>query len=165
SGVDMRGGQPTGGNIKGGLSTIEEKSLGAAVKTGSHPIDGVVRYGDRIASKGLYFVDTPGREPEFLTGIAAAGAQLMCFTTGRGAPHGFPFMPIIKITGNPRTAAALEGHIDVDVSDVLAGDTTLDGAGQRILDSIISVASGERPKAEVMGYDQSMNIYATGPVI
>lgn len=164
-GVDMRGGQPTGGNIRGGLSTIEEKSLGAAIKTGSRPIDGVVEYGDMIASKGLTMVDTPGREPEFLTGIAAAGAQLMVFTTGKGAPHNFPFMPVIKVTGNPRTATALESHIDVDVSGVLAGDMDMIPAGHLILDEVLRVASGKVTKAEAMGYDRSMNIYTTGPVI
>jgi len=164
-GVDMRGGQPTGGNIRGGLSTIEEKSLGAAIKTGTRPIDGVVLYGEVIPSKGLYMVDTPGREPEFLTGIAAAGAQLMAFTTGKGAPHNFPFMPVIKITGNPRTAERLAAHIDVDVSSLLDGKIDIQGAGEMILGEVLDVAEGKVTKAESMGYDESMNIYTTGPVI
>ena len=164
-GVDMRGGQPTGGNIRSGLSTIEEKSLGAAIKTGSRPIEDVIQYGDRISTRGLHMVDTPGREPEFLTGIAASGAQVMAFTTGMGAPHGFPFMPIVKITGNPGTARDLEVHIDVDVSPVLTGELDMDAAGDAIFREILEVASGRETKAERLGYDESMNIYITGPVI
>jgi len=164
-GVDMRGGQPTQGNIKGGLSTIEEKSLGAAVKTGSRKIDGVFPYGSRITSKGLFMVDSPGREPEVLTGLAATGAQIIVFTTGRGAPQGFPFAPVIKITGNPKTAKNLADHIDVDVSGILGGAETIDKAGCGILNVVMSVASGSKTKAEMLGYEQSMNIYVTGPVI
>ncbi|MGD0056624.1 MAG: UxaA family hydrolase [Methanomassiliicoccales archaeon] len=164
-GVDMRGGQPTQGNIRGGLSTIEEKSLGAAVKTGSRKIDGVFSYGSRITSKGLFMVDSPGREPEVLTGLAATGAQVIVFTTGRGAPQGFPFVPVIKVTGNPKTARMLADHIDVDVSGILSGAETIDQAGDWILEAVMSVASGRKTKAEVLGYDGSMNIYVTGPVI
>lgn len=90
-GCDMRKGQPTPGNIAGGLSSIEEKSLGAIVKSGTRPIQGVLDYHERMgARKGLWIKDTPGREPEILTGMAAAGAQFMMFSTGRGAPQGFP---------------------------------------------------------------------------
>jgi altronate dehydratase large subunit len=165
AGADMRGGQPTGGNIRGGLSTIEEKSLGAAIKTGTRPVDGVVGYGDRITSRGLFMVDTPGREPEFLTGIAAAGAQLMVFTTGRGAPHGFPFMPVIKLTGNPRTARNLPVHIDLDLSGMITGDLSMDVATDLLMEEINEVVGGRVTKAERLGYDESMNIYIRGPVI
>jgi altronate dehydratase large subunit len=164
-GFDMRGGQPTGGNIKGGISTIEEKSLGAAIKTGTHPIDGIIGYGERLTSPGLFMVDTPGREPEFLTGVAAAGAQLMAFTTGKGAPHNFPFMPIVKITGNPRTAGVLSSHIDVNVSGILQGSMSVESGGDLILKELMKVASGKITRAEAMGYEESMNIYTTGPVI
>ncbi|MDD1769428.1 MAG: UxaA family hydrolase [Methanomassiliicoccales archaeon] len=164
-GVDMRGGQPTQGNIKGGLSTIEEKSLGAAVKTGSRKIRRVIPYGSRITSKGLFMVDSPGREPEVLTGLVATGAQVVVFTTGRGAPQGFPFAPVIKITGNPKTAKELADHIDVDVSGILAGEETIEQAGCGILEMVMAVASGRRTRAETLGYEGSMNIYVTGPVI
>lgn len=164
-GVDMRGGQPTQGNIKGGLSTIEEKSLGAAVKIGSRKIRGVFPYGSRIVSKGLFMVDSPGREPEVLTGLVATGAQVVIFTTGRGAPQGFPFAPVIKITGNPKTAKTLADHIDLDVSGILRGEETLERAGCDILEMAIAVASGRKTKAEKLGYEGSMNIYVTGPVI
>ncbi|MBQ1236070.1 MAG: UxaA family hydrolase, partial [Oscillospiraceae bacterium] len=103
-GCDMRKGQPTPGNIAGGLTTIEEKSLGAIMKSGSRPIQGVMDYTEMVTyHKGLWIKDTPGREPEILTGMACTGAQAMLFSTGRGAPQGYPSMPVIKICGNVNT--------------------------------------------------------------
>ncbi|MDH7508845.1 MAG: UxaA family hydrolase [Methanomassiliicoccales archaeon] len=165
TGVDMRGGQPTQGNIKGGLSTIEEKSLGAAIKTGSRKIDGVLQYGERISGKGLFFVDSPGREPELLTALAAAGATTIAFTTGRGAPQGFPFVPTVKITGNPKTAKMLADHIDIDVSGILSSELDLNDAAHIIVKELFAVASGKAVKAEKLRYEEAMNIYITGPVI
>ncbi|MBM4237147.1 MAG: galactonate dehydratase [Euryarchaeota archaeon] len=164
-GVDMRGGQPTRGNIKGGLSTIEEKSLGAAVKTGSRPVDGVLSYGERIPGRGTYMIDSPGREPELLTGLAAGGATVLVFTTGRGAPQGFPFVPVLKVTGNPVTARKLADHIDVDVSPILKGEMDIEEGGRIIYDAVLAVASGKAVKSEKLGYEESMNIYVVGPVI
>ncbi len=165
-GVDMRGGQPTLGNIRGGLTTIEEKSLGAVCKSGSHPIQGVVDYGQRPAGRGLYIMDSPGREPELLTGLASAGAQVILFSTGLGAPQGHPIVPVIKITGNPRTAQRLAEHIDVDVSEVITvGGGALDVCADAICDCIERVAKGEFTKAELLGYCRFCNIYTRGPVI
>lgn len=164
-GVDMRGGQPTQGNIRGGLSTIEEKSLGAVVKTGTRKVEGVFEYGSRIEGRGLFMVDSPGREPEVLTALAATGAQVIAFTTGRGAPQGFPFVPVLKITGNPKTAKRLSDHIDIDVSGIIEGEEAIEEAAGRVYEEVIAVASGRRTKAEILGYDQSMNIYTTGPVL
>ncbi len=164
-GVDMRGGQPTGGNIKGGLTTIEEKSLGAIAKAGKSIIKDVFEYGDRVLVKGLSVMDSPGREPELLTGLAASGCNVIAFTTGRGAPQGFPFVPVVKITGNSNTARTLSQHIDVDVSPVLEGKIGLEEAAKNILSSLCSFASGEFTQAEVCGYGDSMDIYVTGPVI
>ncbi|MFB6113270.1 MAG: UxaA family hydrolase [Halodesulfurarchaeum sp.] len=167
-GVDMRGGQPTEGNIKGGLTTIEDKSLGAIQKSGSRPIDGVLEYGESPTKSGLYFMDSPGREMEFLTGPTAAGAQIILFPTGIGAPQGFPLVPVIKITGNTNTASHLEEHIDLDVSQIISGTESTDEAGERVVDSVRRVADGERVKAEVAGYDDAGTnsaIYVCGPVI
>jgi len=102
-GVDMRKGQPTPGNIKGGLSTIEEKSLGAIVKSGTKTIEGVIDYTEAPKGKGLWIKDSPGREIELLSGMAVAGADVILFSTGRGAPQGFPVVPVVKICGNPIT--------------------------------------------------------------
>ena len=164
-GEDIRGGQPTGGNIKGGLTTIEEKSLGAIAKAGSAPIRAVYAYGERPLVKGLVVMDSPGREPEILTGLAAAGANVIVFATGRGAPQGFPFVPVLKITGSRTAAEKMSDHIDMNLSAVIEGGDTIPDAGQRILEEVISVASGAMTKAEILGYVNSMDIYMQGPVI
>ena len=164
-GVDMRGGQPTTGNIKGGLTTIEEKSLGAIIKGGTKSIQGVYEYGDKVTKKGLYIVDSPGREPEFLTGIAAAGVQIIIFSTGIGAPQGFPFVPVLKITGNPKTERYLSDHIDKFIKLPEEGENTIAQAGEEIYEEIKAIASGKKTKAEVLGYGQFSNIFTIGPVI
>ncbi len=167
-GVDMRGGQPTEGNIRGGLTTIEEKSLGAIVKSGSLPINGVVRYGERPRAPGLYFMDSPGREMEFLTGLASAGCQVMLFGTGIGAPQGFSLAPVIKICGNANTCRNLFEYIDLDVSGIVSGLDTIELAGGRVFDAVTRVFSGERVKSEILDYDSSgvnSNIYTVGPTI
>jgi len=164
-GCDMRGGQPSGGNIKGGLTTIEEKSLGAICKAGNTPIQAVYEYGVSPKVKGLVVMDSPGREPEILTGLASAGCNVIAFTTGRGAPQGFPFIPVIKITGNRVTWKNLWDHMDIDVSSVMEGAETLPDAGKRIFTEILAVASGKLTKAEISGYTDSMDIYIIGPVI
>ena len=164
-GCDMRGGQPTGGNIKGGITTIEEKSLGAIAKAGTAPIEAVYEYGVRPVAKGLVVMDSPGREPEILTGLAAAGCNLIAFSTGRGAPQGFPFVPVVKITGNERTWQTMRDHTDVYVGTILEGTETLREAGNRVFSELLEFASGKLTKAEISGYSDSMDIYVTGPVI
>jgi len=164
-GADIRGGQPTGGNIKGGLTTLEEKSLGAIAKAGNAPIQAVYEYGVAPAVKGLVVMDSPGREPEILTGLACAGCNVIAFTTGRGAPQGFPFVPVVKITGNEKTWSKLRDHMDLDVSAVMRGEESLPKAGERIFQEILAVASGRLTKAEISGYTKAMDIYVTGPVI
>jgi altronate dehydratase large subunit len=164
-GADIRGGQPTGGNIKGGLTTIEEKSMGAIAKAGTARIRAVYEYGSIPQVKGLVFMDSPGREPELLTGLAAAGANIIVFSTGRGAPQGFPFVPVVKLTGNRITMRHLQDHMDLDVSDVMEGTETIAEAGRRIFTEIISVASGKSTKAEISGYQKAMDIYTIGPII
>ena len=153
------------GNIRGGLTTIEEKSLGAIVKSGSRPIMDVLEYGEKPRGKGLYFMDSPGREPEFLTGVAAAGAQIILFTTGRGAPQGFPICPVIKICGNPETCSRLRDHIDVDVSGVFKGESTIEEEGEKVFNEVIEVASGKPTRAEKLGLLDDIEIYIKGPVI
>lgn len=164
-GEDIRGGQPTGGNIKGGLTTIEEKSLGAIAKAGSAPIQAVYEYGQRPDKPGLVVMDSPGREPEILTGLAAAGCNVIAFATGRGAPQGFPFVPVLKITGSRTAAEKMIDHIDMNLSAVIDGGDTIPDAGQRVLEELVRVASGAMTKAELSGYVNSMDIYMRGPVI
>lgn len=164
-GEDIRGGQPTGGNIKGGLTTIEEKSLGAIAKAGTAPIQAVYEYGERPTVKGLVVMDSPGREPEILTGLAAAGCNVIVFATGRGAPQGFPFVPVLKITGSRTAAEKMSDHIDMNLSAVIDGGDTIPDAGQRILEELARIGSGAMTKAEISGYVNSMDIYMLGPVI
>jgi altronate dehydratase large subunit len=164
-GFDMRGGQPTAGNIAGGLTTIEEKSLGAIVKGGTKPIQEVYEYGERPQGKGLFIIDTPGREPEFLSGLAAAGAQVIVFTTGLGAPQGFPFIPVIKITANPNTYQHLPDHLDLFVEVADKAESGIGQAGERLYQEIIAVASGKQTKAEMIDYGNFPNIFTIGPVM
>jgi len=164
-GTDIRGGQPTRGNIEGGLTTIEEKSLGAITKFGNSMIREVCEYGIPPQKKGLVLIDSPGREPELLTGLASAGCNLIAFTTGCGAPQGFPFVPVLKITANRNTWEILSEHIDMDVSDIMSGTKGIEEEGERIYSELINIANGKKTKAEISGYVNSMDIFTTGPVI
>jgi len=164
-GGDMRGGQPSAGNIAGGLTTIEEKSLGAIVKGGTKPIQGVYEYGERVQGKGLYIVDSPGREPEFLTALAAAGVQVILFSTGLGVPQGFPFIPVIKITGNPVTFKRLPDHLDILVELTRGKGSGFQVLGQSIYREVLEVASGKQTKAEILGYGNFPGLYTIGPIV
>lgn len=149
-GIDIRGSQPTPGNIEGGITTIEEKSLGTICKGGNSPIQGLLEYGEKPPGKGLYVMDEPGLDVESITGLAAAGSQLITFTTGVGTPVGSPIAPVIKVTGNHRTYEKMNDNIDIDVSTVLEGRENLQQAGERILKEILEVASGKGTKAEML---------------
>jgi altronate dehydratase large subunit len=165
AGGDMLGGQPSQGNIQGGITTIEEKSLGAVSKAGTAKIQGVLGYAQRPAGSGLYLMDGPGFEPQALTGLVAGGAQVLVFSTGLGAPQGFPLAPVVKVSGNPTTCQQLRAHIDVDVSEVLTRGGALPPAGQRILDAVCATASGKVTRAEQAGYDRTLDIYTRGPFV
>jgi len=147
------------------LTTIEEKSLGAIAKGGTKPIQGVYEYGERVQGKGLFIVDSPGREPEFLTALGAAGAQVILFSTGLGAPHGFPFIPVVKVTGNPVTFERLPDHLDILVEPTGGEDSGLQAIGQAIYREVLEVASGKQTKAELLGYGNFPGIYTIGPII
>lgn len=165
-GCDMRKGQPTPGNIAGGLSSIEEKSLGAIVKSGTRPIQGVLEYPQHVTDqKGLWIKDTPGREPEILTGMAATGAQFMMFSTGRGAPQGFPSMPVIKICGNPNTYQRMENDMDLNAGLIITGDKTIEQVGEETFAKLLRVLSGEMTKNEAIQYFSAIDIHCLGPVI
>lgn len=165
-GEDMRGGQPTPGNIAGGLSSIEEKSLGAIVKSGHRSIQGVLEYCDRIdGKKGLWIKDSPGREPEILTGMAATGAQCMMFSTGRGAPQGFPSMPVIKICGNPNTYEHMKYDMDLNAGRIILGEKSIEEVGEEAFALLLQVLNGQMTKNEALGYYGSMDIFCLGPVI
>ena len=162
SGQDLRGSQPTPGNIAGGISSLEEKSLGCVHKAGSAPIQEVLDYAEIPSGTGLYVMDTPGQDVESMSGLAAGGAQVMVFTTGSGTPAGNPVMPVIKITANRRTAERMADNIDLDLSGVIEGTLTLEQAAARILDEIQFVANGKLTKAERLGHNE-FSIYRVGP--
>ncbi len=166
-GVDMRKGQPTPGNIEGGLSTIEEKSLGAIMKSGTRPIDGVLEY-DEIAThrcKGLWIKNTPGREPVLLTGMALAGAQAVIFSTGRGAPQGFPIMPVLKVCGNPETYNRMINDMDLNAGEVLSASKSVEEIGETAFNMLLDELSGKATKSESIKYTNTMDIYTIGPTI
>ena len=165
-GVDMRKGQPTPGNIEGGLSTIEEKSLGAIVKSGTKSIEGVLEYDSTAyGKKGLWIKDTPGRELEILTGMAITGSQCMLFSTGRGAPQGFPIMPVIKVCGNPNTYAKMKNDMDINAGVIINGEKSIEEVGEETFREMLDVLSGKATKSETIGYTSLVDIYTTGPVI
>ena len=164
-GLDIRGTQPSPGNIRGGLTTIEEKSLGATHKGGERtPLADVVPYAGRITRKGLTVMDTPGLDVESVTGMVGGGAQVVVFTTGLGTPTGNPIAPVIKITGNARTAASMADNIDLDVSGVLDDRETLEAAAARLFDEVLGVASGKETATERLGF-REFAIHRRNPTI
>ena len=164
-GVDLRGSQPTGDNIAGGLSTIEEKSLGAMVKWGTKPIVGMVGYAEAIgAESGMWLMDTPGHGGESITGIAAAGAQVLSFSTGGGHTINHPLMMTMRLTGNRDSWERMQDTMEVDVSDMFDG-TPLDVAGQRLLDEVLDVCSGKMTKGEALREWNAFAITRAGPSV
>ena len=147
-GIDIRGAQPSRGNIEGGLSTLEEKSLGAAKKAGNAPFTGVLEYADRPTAPGLYFMDTPGHDIEQLTGFAAADVNITVFTTGRGTPTGSAVIPTIKVATNSEMGLVLTDLIDLNAGTISDGTQTLEEVGQILFDEIVKVANGQLTKAE-----------------
>ena len=161
-GVDMRGGQPTPGNIAGGLTTIEEKSLGAISKGGSTSVREFVGYAHRPSTRGLVVMDTPGNDPESVTGMVAGGAQLVIFTTGRGSPTGCPIAPVIKVCSNSATYRRLAEDMDLDAGTVVETGEPLASVGDRIFQNIIAVAEGRQTAAEAWGH-REFAIETIGP--
>jgi altronate dehydratase large subunit len=164
-GLDIRGTQPSPGNIRGGLTTIEEKSLGATHKGGERaPLEDVVGYAAPITRKGLTVMDTPGLDVESVTGMVAGGAQVVVFTTGLGTPTGNPVAPVIKITGNARTARHMADNMDLDVSGIMDDSETLDAAAGRLFEEVLAVASGRSTAAERLGH-REFAIHRRNPTI
>jgi altronate dehydratase large subunit len=163
TGYDVRGAQPTPDNMDGGLTTIEEKSLGALVKSGDGPIQDVVDYGAAIPEdSGMYIMDTPGHGAESVTGIGAGGSHFMVISTGQGHTLSNAIMPTIKITGNPHSAERVPKETDVDVSDALVGDRTIDWATDQLWDEILDVVNGKLTMSEALGESQ-FAIHRIGP--
>src|SRR6266540_2963148 len=164
-GLDIRGTQPSPGNIRGGLTTIEEKSLGATHKAGERTrLEDVVGYSAPITARGLTVMDSPGLDVESVTGMVGGGAQIVLFTTGLGTPTGNPVAPVMKITGNARTAATMADNIDVDVSGVMSERESIDAAADRLFGAMITSCSGEPTAAERLGH-REFAIHRRNPTI
>ena len=153
AGVDVRGANPSPGNMAGGLSTLEEKALGGISKGGTSQIAEVVPYGAVPTKRGLVVMDTPGYDIESVSGMTAGGAQVLIFTTGRGTPIGNPLIPVIKVTGNAETYARMADNMDFDASGVIEGTQTIDELGSSLLELLERVCDGEQPAAERLGFD------------
>lgn len=173
-GVDIRGTQPTPANILNGLSTLEEKSLGAIVKAGSTPCKGVLEYAERPQGKGLFFMDCSAWTSQLLLGMAAAGAQMAGFSLGGGLAASFrsipgavwvPIIPTLKVLSDPKQKHEAE-YFDHYAGTIIEGEESIEQAGSRFLQEVISVASGKLSKLETRSaYKEVMEIYFTGPTI
>ncbi len=152
SGANLLGSQPTQGNIRGGLSTIEEKALGNIAKTGTVPVVDALEPGVAPTRQGLNFMDSSSAAAEFITLMGAAGAVIHLFPTGQGNIVGHPIVPVIKITANPLTARTMTEHIDLDVSGLLWRDYGLREAGDRLMELIERTANGRLTCAEALGH-------------
>ena len=148
---DEMNNNPSPGNKAGGLTTILEKSLGAVAKGGTVPLNGVYRYAERVEEHGLVFMDTPGYDPVSATGQVAGGANILCFTTGRGSAFGCKPVPSIKLATNSELYRRMESDMVIDCGDILSG-VGIEAKGRQIFNRLIEVASGAPTKSEQLGY-------------
>lgn len=148
SNADIRGANPSPGNIQGGLSSIEEKSLGCIYKAGNEPVVSVKKYAQKITSKGLTLMDTPGNDIEQLSGMVAGGCNICVFTTGRGTPTGSPITPTIKVSTNQAVFESMNDAIDINAGTIIKGEKTIKEVGEEILDFITQISCGKLSKAE-----------------
>ncbi|QQK78822.1 UxaA family hydrolase [Salicibibacter cibi] len=147
-GEDVRSANPSPGNITGGLTTLEEKSLGCIKKGGTAPLQEVIPYSGKPEKKGFIFMDTPGYDVESVAGMAAGGAQIVLFSTGKGSPTGSPIVPVVKIGTNPKLYKNMPEHIDVDSGKILEGTHNINDIGMEIYDLVMEVANGKLTASE-----------------
>ncbi len=164
TGADIRGSEPSPGNIAGGLSTLEEKSLGAIRKGGTSPINEVIEFAQRPSQKGLVIMDGPAHDIVSNTGMIAAGAQLVAFTTGRGTPIGSPIAPVIKISSNSTLYNCMADNMDINAGSILDEQATIQSVGEEIFKEMIEVASGKLTRAEMLGHCE-FAIHPIGPTV
>jgi altronate hydrolase len=142
---------PSPGNKKGGLTTILEKSLGAAAKGGTTPLTGVYKYAEPVRARGFTFMDSPGYDPASVTGQIAGGCNLVCFTTGRGSAFGSKPAPTIKLSTNTAMYERMVDDMDINCGDIITGSATIQSKGREIYELFLRVASGEASKSEAQG--------------
>ena len=152
-GEDVRQGNPPPGNKAGGITTLEEKSLGCIHKGGHSPINAVYDYAKQVESKqGLVIMDTPGNDPASVAAMVAGGAQVIVFSSGRGSPVGHPIAPVVKVTGNKITFANMEDNIDFCAAPLIYGEKTVEQLGTDLLNMVVETACGKQTKAEALGF-------------
>lgn len=152
AGQDCRAGQPTPGNKAGGLSTLDEKSLGCIRKGGTRPIREVLEQAARPTEKGALVMDTAGYDISSVTSMVASGCQVVIFTTGRGTPTGNAIVPVVKVTANEHTYHHMEDNMDVDLSAIIRGEKTYKDMGGELLNHIHEICNGRMTKAEAYGF-------------
>lgn len=152
--TDLRDSNPSPGNKQGGISSLEEKSLGCIYKGGTTPVMDVVGCGKEVKSKGLVIMDTPGNDTASLCAMAAGGAVAVIFSSGRGTPVGNPIMPVIKITGNHSTFEKMKCNIDFDASPVIEGKQSAEEMGEQLFSLLGQVINGKKTKAEALGMNE-----------
>jgi altronate hydrolase len=155
---------PAPGNKEGGLSNILEKSLGAVAKGGTSPLMEVVDYAERVTTPGLVFMNTPGYDPVSLAGLAAGGANVIAFTTGRGSAIGFATIPVIKIATNSATYRRMRDNMEVNAGAIVDGERSIGEVGREIFEMVLRVASGERTASERLGHREFVP-WRIGPVL
>ena len=144
---------PSPGNKAGGITTLEEKSLGCIHKGGHSPINAVYDYAKQVESKqGLVIMDTPGNDPASVAAMVAGGAQVIVFSSGRGSPVGHPIAPVVKVTGNKITFANMEDNIDFCAAPLIYGEKTVEQLGTDLLNMVVETACGKQTKAEALGF-------------
>lgn len=157
-------GNPTPGNIEGGISTLCEKALGNVKKGGTATVEGVLSMGESPVGKGLYVLDNPGLDPASLLGLTCASANIILFSTGRGTPTGTPLAPAIKLTGSPQAAAQFGAHMDIDLSHVVEGRMGIEEAGRQLFRELVAVANGKETIAERLGHREYAFPLLMGPL-
>lgn len=153
-GIDIRLANPAPGNIAGGITTLEEKSLGAIAKAGTTKVMEVIEYGFKPSKKGLIIMDSPGQDTASIAGELASGAQIITFTTGRGSPVGSPIAPVIKIATNSIMFSKMSDNMDINAGTIIDGTESIEEVGQRIFSEILQVASGKLTKSEILGHSE-----------
>ena len=157
---------PAPGNKKGGLTTILEKSLGAVAKGGNSLLSDVLSYAEPLTKKGFNFMDSPGYDPVSVTGQVASGANVICFTTGRGSCFGCKPVPSLKLATNTAMFKKMNEDMDINCGTVIDGEETVEQAGQRVFELILKTASGHKSKSELNGYgDEEFNPWQVGVVM
>ncbi|MEK9918337.1 MAG: UxaA family hydrolase, partial [Pelagibacteraceae bacterium] len=157
---------PAPGNKKGGLTTILEKSLGAVAKGGNSVLSDVLSYAEPLTRKGFNFMDSPGYDPVSVTGQVASGANVICFTTGRGSCFGCKPVPSLKLATNTSMYNKMEEDMDINCGTVIDGKETVEEVGQRVFDLVVKTASGIKSKSELNGYgDEEFNPWQVGVVM